>query len=117
MRRASKVGFKRNTDLNKNQTVKGIRQIDLTEMPDAEAESYNSHNSSIQQLDETQKSQSDDQTRELENLYTSCLEWILNRAPSSLFKTMTVDDYDKITFLPAMQVLMILVSHSNNLVR
>jgi len=50
-------------------------------------------------------------------LYTSCLEWILNRAPSGLFKTMMVDDYDKITFLPAMQVLMVLVTNSNNLVR
>lgn len=68
-------------------------------------------------MSETQKSQSDDYTGELENLYTSCLEWILNRAPSSLFKTMMIDDYDKITFLPAMQVLMILVTHSNNLVR
>lgn len=30
---------------------------------------------------------------------------------------MMVDDYDKITFLPAMSVLMILVSHANNLIR
>jgi hypothetical protein len=30
---------------------------------------------------------------------------------------MMVDDYDKITFLPAMQVLMVLVTNSNNLVR
>jgi hypothetical protein len=28
-----------------------------------------------------------------------------------------IDDYDKITFLPAMQVLMKLVTHSNNMVR
>ena len=28
-----------------------------------------------------------------------------------------IDDYDKITFLPAMQVLMKIVTHSNNLVR
>lgn len=54
------------------------------------------------QLSETLKSQSDDYTNELENLYTSCLEWILNRAPSRLFKAMMIDDYDKITFLPAM---------------
>jgi len=61
--------------------------------------------------------QADDFTGELENLYTSCLEWILNRVPQSLFKTLMIDDYDKITFLPAMQVLMKLVTHSNNMVR
>jgi len=43
-------------------------------------------------------SQIDDYTVELENLYTSCLEWILNRAPSDLYKTLMIDDYDKIMF-------------------
>ena len=56
-------------------------------------------------------------TQELENLYTSCLEWLLNRAPSGLFKNLVIDDYDKITFKPALQILMTLVSCSNNLVR
>ena len=59
----------------------------------------------------------DDYTQELENLYTSCLEWLLNRAPSGLFKNLMIDDYDKITFQPALQILMTLVSYSNNLVR
>ena len=40
----------------------------------------------------------DDYTQELENLYTSCLEWLLNRSPSGLFKNLIIDDYDKITF-------------------
>ena len=59
----------------------------------------------------------DDYTQELENLYTSCLEWMLNRSPTNLFKTLIIDDYDKITFEPALQILMTLVSYSNNLVR
>lgn len=59
----------------------------------------------------------DDYTQELENLYTSCLEWMLNRSPNNLFKTLIIDDYDKITFEPALQILMTLVSYSNNLVR
>ena len=59
----------------------------------------------------------DDYTQELENLYTSCLEWLLNRSPNSLFKNLIIDDYDKITFQPALHILMTLVSYSNNLVR
>ena len=59
----------------------------------------------------------DDYTHELENLYTSCLEWLLNRSPNGLFKNLIIDDYDKITFQPALQILMTLVSYSNNLVR
>jgi len=64
-----------------------------------------------------QEDKIDDYTQELENLYTSCLEWLLNRSPNNLFKTMIIDDYDKITFEPALQILMTLVSYSNNLVR
>lgn len=41
-------------------------------------------------------------TQELENLYTSCLEWLLNRQPSGLFENLVIDDYDKITFKPAL---------------
>ena len=59
----------------------------------------------------------DDYTQELENLYTSCLEWLLNRSPNGLFKNLIIDDSDKITFEPALQILMTLVSYSNNLVR
>ena len=59
----------------------------------------------------------DSYTQELENLYTSCLEWLLNRAPSGLFESLVIDDYDKITFKPALQILMTLVSYSNNMVR
>ena len=44
----------------------------------------------------------DEYTLELENLYTSLLEWLLNRAPSSLFKNLMIDDYDKITFQPVL---------------
>ena len=35
-------------------------------------------------------------TLELSNLYTSCLEWILNRPVSSLNSQLMIDDYDKI---------------------
>jgi hypothetical protein len=35
-------------------------------------------------------------TQELSNLYTSCLEWILNRPVSSLNSQLMIDDYDKI---------------------
>ena len=59
----------------------------------------------------------DDYTQELENLYTSCLEWLLNRSPNGLFKNLIIDDSDKITFEPALQILMTLVSYSNTLVR
>ena len=59
----------------------------------------------------------DEYTSELENLYTSCLEWILNRAPSSLYQNIVIDDFDKISFTPALSLLMTLVSYSNNLVR
>jgi hypothetical protein len=59
----------------------------------------------------------DEYTLELENLYTSCLEWILNRAPSSLFSNIVVDDFDKVSFTPALSLLMTLVTYSNNLLR
>lgn len=59
----------------------------------------------------------DSYTQELENLYTSCLEWLLNRAPTGLFENLVIDDYDKITFKPALQILITLVSYSNNMVR
>jgi len=41
-------------------------------------------------------------TQELDCLYTSCLEWLLNRQPSALFESLVIDDYDKITFKPAL---------------
>lgn len=44
---AAKVAFKPKANFNKNQTVKGIRQIELIEMADGEEESFKSHNSSI----------------------------------------------------------------------
>ena len=59
----------------------------------------------------------DGYTQELENLYTSCLEWLLNRSPNGLCQNLIIDDYDKITFPPALHILMTLVSYSNNLVR
>ena len=37
-------------------------------------------------------------TRELEDLYISCLEWILSRAPSPLRTSLFIDDVDKICF-------------------
>jgi len=59
----------------------------------------------------------DDQiSQELESLYTACLEWILNR-PSSGTKALMIDDYDKISFEPALQILLGLVAHSNNFLR
>lgn len=69
------------------------------------------------QMDSCQQDRIDEYTQELENLYTSCLEWILNRAPSGLFHNLMIDDFDKITFQPALEVLMTLVLSSNNMVR
>jgi hypothetical protein len=40
-------------------------------------------------------------TKELENLYTSCLEWIIQRAPSSLYENIVIDECDKVTNFPA----------------
>ena len=57
-------------------------------------------------------------TREFESLYNACLEWILNRGSSTVVsKTLMIDDYDKVVFGPALQVLMVLVTNSSNLVR
>jgi hypothetical protein len=36
-------------------------------------------------------------TRELENLYTSCLEWIISRAPSTLYENIVIDECDKVS--------------------
>lgn len=47
-------------------------------------------------------STNDEYTSELENLYTSCLEWIINRAPSALYHDLKrnqlqiIDEVDKI---------------------
>jgi len=43
----------------------------------------------------------DDYTLELENLYTSCLEWIISRAPSSLYENIVIDEVDKVGYQPA----------------
>lgn len=40
----------------------------------------------------------DHYTQELENLYTSCLEWIISRAPSSLYENNVIDEYDKVEY-------------------
>ena len=56
-------------------------------------------------------------TEELSNLYTSCLEWILNRPVSELNSQMMIDDDDKIQQPSALELLMNLVSHSNNFLR
>lgn len=125
---------------NKPQTVKGIKKIDiedrrkrpLTLQGISEEDDHQLLQSAEREVSAeiierphlldsgslaASSNQADDFTGELENLYTSCLEWILNRVPQGLFKTLMIDDYDKITFLPAMQVLMKLVTHSNNMVR
>jgi len=59
----------------------------------------------------------DEYTSELENLYISCLEWILNRVPSPLYTNIVVDDFDKVNFTPVLSLLMTLVTYSNNLLR
>lgn len=59
----------------------------------------------------------DHYTQELENLYTSCLEWIISRAPSSLYENNVIDEYDKVEYQPALQLLMTLVTYSNNIIR
>ena len=120
---------------NKPQTVKGIKKIDIEDRKRkkpitlsgiSEEEDQQLPFSAEQSVNDSvieagsvvaSSDQADDFTGELVNLYTSCLEWILNRVPQGLFKTLMIDDYDKITFLPAMQVLMKLVTHSNNMVR
>jgi hypothetical protein len=71
----------------------------------------------MQQTNSLLGSQAVDFTQELENLYTSCLEWTLKRRPVGLSKTIMIDDYDHITFQPAMQMLMTVVTYSSNLVR
>jgi hypothetical protein len=48
-------------------------------------------------------------TQELSNLYTSCLEWILNRPVSTLNSQLMIDDYDKIQYPAALELLMNLV--------
>lgn len=120
---------------NKPQTVKGIKKIDIEDrkrkrpmtltgiseeedqqLPLSAEQSVNEGEFEATSVVES-SNQADDFTSELENLYTSCLEWILNRVPQGLFKNLMIDDYDKITFLPAMQVLMKLVTHSNNMMR
>lgn len=40
-------------------------------------------------------------TQQLENLYTSCLEWIISRAPSSLNENIVIDECDKVGYQPA----------------
>lgn len=40
----------------------------------------------------------DEYTVELENLYTSCLEWIISRAPSSLYENIVIDECDKVGY-------------------
>lgn len=44
------------------------------------------------------KTTNDEYTSELENLYTSCLEWIISRAPSSLYENIVIDECDKIGY-------------------
>ena len=48
-------------------------------------------------------------TLELSNLYTSCLEWILNRPVSTLNSQLMIDDYEKIQYPAALVLLMNLV--------
>lgn len=100
-----KPKFADSSILNTNLTVKGINKIEGS-LEDEESQHKSVQSSTVlnatNEIQSAETRQSDDYTNELENLYTSCLEWILNRAPSQLFKTMMVDDYDKITFLPAM---------------
>jgi hypothetical protein len=57
-------------------------------------------------------------TKELSNLYTSCLEWILSRpVVSGLNSPLMIDDFDKIQQPAALELLMSLVGQSNNLLR
>jgi len=51
------------------------------------------------------------------DLYTSCLEWILNRVPSHLKSSLFIDDVDKICFQPALNLLMNLVTNTSNILR
>jgi hypothetical protein len=53
----------------------------------------------------------------MENLYTSCLEWIISRAPSSLNEGIVIDECDKVGYQPAIQLLLTLVTHSSNTIR
>jgi hypothetical protein len=59
----------------------------------------------------------DKYSKELENLYTSCLEWIISRAPSSLNDNIVIDECDKIGYQPAISLFLTLVTYSNNNIR
>ena len=63
------------------------------------------------------KQNEDEYTKELENLYTSCLEWIISHAPSPLYEHIVIDECDKVGYQPAIQLLMTLVTYSNNIIR
>ena len=51
-----------------------------------------------QEIGKMRGSANDEYTAEMENLYTSCLEWIISRAPSSLYENIVIDECDKIGY-------------------
>lgn len=56
-------------------------------------------------------------SKDLSNLYTSCLEWILNKPISNLNSQLMIDDYDKIQYPAAIDLIINLISQSNDLLR
>lgn len=56
-------------------------------------------------------------SKDLGNLYTSCLEWILDKPISTLDSQLMIDDYDKIQYPAAIELIINLVSQSNDLLR
>lgn len=78
-------------------------------------------------LDETEEDQLDQEfldkfeneatSVDLGNLYTSCLEWILDKPISTLDSQLMIDDYDKIQYPAAIELIINLVSQSNDLLR
>jgi hypothetical protein len=71
-------------------------------------------------LDETEEDQLDQEfldkfeneatSVDLGNLYTSCLEWILDKPISTLDSQLMIDDYDKIQHPAAIELIINLVS-------
>lgn len=45
------------------------------------------------------------------------MEWIISRAPSSLYENIVIDECDQVKCIPHLQLLTTLVTHSNNLIR
>ena len=91
----------------------GITQTDLTYI-----NTYKGNNEVVMTIDCLETGSEDAQTNaEIESLYISTLEWILNRVPAELNSPLMIDETDQIQFPPAIGLFMCIVSHSRNTVK